>query len=139
MLQSEVEIQVRYVETDKMGFVHHAHYLPWLELARVRMMDDLGYPYREMEADGVGLPLTGAQLRYLRPAYFDDRLRIETLIRKRPAARMVVDYRIHRGDELLTEATTEHFFMDQQGKPCRPNARFLEILDRFFPVNRTAT
>ena len=132
MLRSETEVRVRYVETDKMGFVHHAHYLPWLELARVQMMDEVGYPYREMEADGVGLPLTGANLRYLRPAYFDDRLRIETVIRERPSARMTVEYRICRGDELLTEATTEHFFMDARGKPCRPNRRFQEILDRHF-------
>ncbi|NBP90463.1 MAG: hypothetical protein EBU50_04445, partial [Opitutae bacterium] len=57
MLEASVETRVRFAETDAMGVTYHGNYLPWFEMARVAMLDKIGYPYRELEKDGFLLPV----------------------------------------------------------------------------------
>lgn len=121
MIRSETKIRVRYAETDMMGIVYHSRYLPWLECARIQLLDDLGCPYREMEELGVRLPVVEVNCRYRQPARFDDRVIVEAEIREEPRARVKIHYRVKREDgPLLCEATTLHGFMDLQNRPCRP-------------------
>src|SRR5262249_20123210 len=75
MLSGETTIRVRYAETDRMGLLHHANYLVYFEQARVELLRSRGLTYREMEDQGFLLVLTKFEIRYRRPAYFDDLLR----------------------------------------------------------------
>ena len=76
MIQATVETRVRFAETDAMGVTYHGNYLPWFEMARVALLDQLGTPYRELEKSGFLLPVLEAGLKYHRPSHFDDRVRI---------------------------------------------------------------
>jgi len=133
MIQSQTSVRVRYAETDMMGIVYHSRYLPWLECARIQLLDDLGCPYREMEGMGVRLPVVEVQCRYRQPARFDDRVTITAEIHEEPRARVKIQYQVTRNDgELLCEATTLHGFMDLNNRPCRPPEKLRQAFRRGF-------
>jgi len=128
MITSVFQTRVRYAETDKMGVVHHANYLVWFESARIRMLDEIGLPYTEVEARGCFIPVLGASLDYRKAAYFDDRLEIRLFMREKPRARFHFDYEVRRAGELLATGATTHGFMNAEGKALRPPAAFTEKL-----------
>ncbi|MFW5846199.1 MAG: acyl-CoA thioesterase [Planctomycetota bacterium] len=76
----EHRVHVRYAETDQMGVVHHAAYVPWLEEARIAAMKDLGCSYRELEQAGIMMPVVELELQYRRPLHFDDAVAIRTTV-----------------------------------------------------------
>ena len=127
MIYSETEIRVRYAETDKMGIAYHANYFTWFEVARVQMLDELGVPYRDLEAEGYLLPVLECRAKFLRSAFFDDLLTIKTFIEEPPLARIQVRYEVVRGEELLCKGETVHGFVNTDGEVTRPPARFVEL------------
>ncbi|MBN1426960.1 MAG: acyl-CoA thioesterase [Anaerolineae bacterium] len=76
----ETSIRVRFAETDAMGIVHHANYLPYFEVGRVELIRQAGVPYADLEADGYSLAVGEVQLRYLAPAHFDQMLTVRTQV-----------------------------------------------------------
>ena len=78
--KGEIQLRVRYSETDQMGVVYHSNYLNYLELSRVEWLRDLGFSYAELEKNGVLLPVVHASLNYRSPAHYDDLLRIESRV-----------------------------------------------------------
>jgi len=88
MLQATVETRVRFAETDAMGVTYHGNYLPWFEMARVALLDQLGTPYRQLEQEGFLLPVLETGLTYHRPSRFDDRVRITVTLAQKPKARL---------------------------------------------------
>ena len=73
----EIEIRVRYYETDAQGFVHHANYFQYFELARVEQLLALGYDYAQLERDGIILVVNKIACKYHRPCKFGDTLRLQ--------------------------------------------------------------
>ncbi len=132
MLQSHTRIRVRYAETDMMGIVYHGSYATWFEMARVEMMDRFGYPYLEMERDGYRLPVLELHARYKRSVTFDDHVTVEAVLREKPGARIRIEYRVTRGDEEVAEGATLHAFVNHNGRPVRPPARFTEGMAALF-------
>jgi len=120
MIRSVTEVAVRYSETDMMGIVYHANYLPWFELGRTNLLKELGLPYRQLEADGYFLPVLEVAAKYLRPAVYDDQLTIITIMKESPLLRIRLEYEVRRGEELLATGSTVHAFVDRQGRPVRP-------------------
>jgi acyl-CoA thioester hydrolase len=133
MIQSRSQVTVRYAETDMMGIVYHANYLPWFEIGRTYLLKEMGISYRELEASGYRLPVLEVSARYLRPALYDDAIDLVTTLRERPLLRIRLDYEVRRGAELLATGETVHAFVDRQGAVVRPpawiRARFAEKLD----------
>jgi acyl-CoA thioester hydrolase len=77
----ETTVRVRYAETDQMGVVYYANFFVWFEIGRVELLRQLGFAYKEMEReDDSYIVVAGAECRYLRPARYDDLLRIRTRI-----------------------------------------------------------
>ncbi|HRG57116.1 MAG TPA: thioesterase family protein, partial [Lacunisphaera sp.] len=72
MLESRVQITVRYAETDMMGIVYHGNYLPWFEVGRTTLLKECGLPYRELEAQGYRLPVIELGTKFFKPALYDD-------------------------------------------------------------------
>ena len=72
MINSSTDIEVRYAETDMMGIVHHASYLPWLEIARGNLLKERGISYSKLEESGILLPVVEIKMNYRRPATYDD-------------------------------------------------------------------
>lgn len=125
-------VRVRYGDTDQMGFAYYAHYLRWFEIGRAEMLRALGWSYRGVEESGIQLPVVEARCRYLKPARYDDEVRIETGVLELRRASVRFRYRIVRaGDgELLATGETEHCFLDRAGRPARPPGRLAELLER---------
>jgi len=113
-------VTVRYAETDMMGIVYHANYLPWFEVGRTTLLKEIGVPYRKLEEEGFRIPVLEVTAKFLRPAVYDDTLEILTTIRERPLLRIRVDYEVRRKDELLATGTSVHAFVDREGRPVRP-------------------
>jgi acyl-CoA thioester hydrolase len=115
-------LRVRYGDTDQMGFAYYGHYLRWFEIGRAEMMRSLGHSYRELEAQGIRLPVVEARVRYLRPARYDDRIAIETGVVALGRASVRFGYRVRRDedDTLLAWGITEHCFLDASERPVRP-------------------
>jgi len=105
---SDIEHRVNYSETDQMGFVYHANYLVWLEMARTEHLRRTGVTYKAMEEQGVFLTVTEAQIRYRQPARYDDLVRIRCWVRDLASRRVIFGYAVERAatDELLATAET---------------------------------
>jgi acyl-CoA thioester hydrolase len=132
MIRSRAPVTVRYAETDMMGVVYHANYLPWFEIGRTTLLKEIGISYRDLETAGFRLPVLEVSARYLRPAHYDDALEVITVLRERPLVRIRLEYEVRRGDELLATGNTVHAFVDLQGDVVRPpswvSERFAEKL-----------
>lgn len=111
-----------------MGIAYHGNYFTWFEVARIEMLESLGLPYRELEADGYLLPVLEAHARYGTPARFDDLLTIDCSIAEMPRVKIRIDYIVRRGDTQLTTGHTLHAFMDRDGYALKPSERFLTTL-----------
>ena len=129
MLSTSVEIRVRYEETDQMGVVYHGKYFTWFEVARVHFLDRIGFPYAELERKGFLLPVLNCAAKFRAPALFDDRLTVEARISDMPVARISLDYRVLREEELLAEGATTHAFVSKKGKLLRPPEGFLRVVE----------
>ena len=122
-------VRVRYADTDQMGVVYYANYLVWFEVARAEWLRDGGWSYREMEADGIALPVIEAHCEYHRPARYDDELEIHASGRLLSPVRMEFTYQVRRLADDLVAATgrTVHAALDSTGRPCRLPARIREV------------
>lgn len=129
---SHLRIEVRYSETDAMGFVYYANYLIYFEVARTTALAELGHPYWEMEKEGVLIPVLRAHCEYLNPARYGDALLIRTVRTRLGHARIRFDYTVRRegGDAILTQGFTEHAFMNAVGKPLRPPVHLAELFPK---------
>jgi acyl-CoA thioester hydrolase len=125
-------LRVRYGDTDQMGFAYYANYLRWFEIGRAEMLRALGMSYREVEASGISLPVLEARCRYLQPARYDDEVTIETGIAAFKRASVRFGYRVSRAADgaVLALGSTEHCFMDRDGRPVRPPRGLAEVLER---------
>ena len=132
MIQTRATVTVRYAETDMMGIVYHANYLPWFEVARTQLLREQGFPYRQLETDGYRIPVLEVTAKYRRPALYDDTLTIVATIREKPLLRIRIDYEVFRGDELLATGASAHAFCDLRGQPTRPPPAFVARMNEIF-------
>lgn len=113
---STARYRVPFYDTDAMRIVHHANYVRYLELARVRLLEEHDQPYTKYLELDLHFAVTRCELRYLRPARFDDELAITCWISRAGGASVEIQYRIERGRELLVRARTEHATVDGEGR-----------------------
>ena len=103
-MKHEIDIEVRYYETDGQGIVHHANYFQYFELARVNMLKEKGHDYAELEREGIFLVVHNIGCRYLKPAQFGDTLRIVTKVTRATVARIDHAYQVLRANDGLALA-----------------------------------
>jgi acyl-CoA thioester hydrolase len=115
-IQYEFDVRVRYYETDAQGFVHHANYLKYFELARVEQLLAAGYDYADLERDGILLVVKKLAVNYHRPSRFGDTLRIAIRTVRARGARIDHEYKVQRGEELLAEGESTLACIDSDGK-----------------------
>lgn len=115
MVMGEIEIRVRYAETDQMGILHHANYLVYFELGRVELLRSRGLNYKEIEAQGYYLVIARAQVRYHRPARYDDLLVLRTHVVRATGARIEHRYELVRDGELIADGETTIACVDRDG------------------------
>ncbi len=115
LTEHEIEVRVRYNETDPMGLVHHANYFAYFEMGRTELLRASGGNYRRMEEQGLFVVVVKAECRYHRPARYDDLLKIRTKVSRISAAKIEHEYRVLRGDELLAVGHVLLAIVDRQG------------------------
>ncbi len=117
MLSGETQIRVRYAETDRMGLLHHANYLVYFEQARTDLLRSLGTNYRDLEDQGYYLVITKVDVKYKRPAHYDDLLTIRTTVVKTSPVRLEHKYEVFAPTgELCCEGTTTLACVNGEGK-----------------------
>ncbi len=116
MKEHEIEIRVRYNETDAMGFLHHSIYFNYFEIGRTELFRAFGGNYREMEEGGLFMVVVKLECRYKLPARYDDLLTLKTKVAKVGAAKLEHDYELYRGSDLLTTAHSVLGCVNREGK-----------------------
>ncbi|MCX7552207.1 acyl-CoA thioesterase [Xanthomarina sp. F2636L] len=113
----EIPIRVRYGETDQMGVVHHGNYALYLEMGRTEWLRKKGISYKEMEDNGIMLPVVSMSLNYKKSALYDDIVKVKTQLKKEPSVRIEFEYEItNEVGEILVLASTVLAFIDMKTK-----------------------
>ena len=115
-LVHEVEVRVRYQETDGQRRVHHANYLTWFEIGRTEFLRSLGYTYRAFEEAGLYMVVSDATVKYRAPAEYDDLLTVRTRVEKVGSAHIRHAYEVIRGTQILATGTTIVVCFDPEGR-----------------------
>jgi acyl-CoA thioester hydrolase len=114
--EHEIQIRVRYSETDAMGYLHHANYFVYFEMGRTELLRAQGGNYREMEEQGIYMVVVRLNCNFRLPARYDDLLTLRTSISRVGAAKLEHEYRLYRDGVLLTEAQSTLACVDSEGK-----------------------
>ena len=122
--------RVRYSETDKMGYVYYGNYPTYFEMGRVECLRTLGLSYKEMEDNGVMLPVKDLNVQYKSPAKYDDLLTIRTKITELSGSRIFFTYSILNTEgKLLTVGETTLVFVSAENmRPIRPSQTIIDTL-----------
>lgn len=136
MYSHEINIRVRYGEVDMMGYLYYGYYSFYYEQARVECMRSLGIPYKEMENLGFMLPVSDMHIRFIKPAFYDDIVRIKTAIKKMPLVRHVFHHEMFNQENVLintAEITLVYLDRDSR-KPVACPAFILDLLKPYFEI-----
>ena len=117
--EHQIDIRVRYQETDGQGRVHHANYFTYFEMGRVEMLRAAGYDYRKLEEEGTLLVVHKISAQYFQGALYDDVLTLTTRIIRITHARCEHEYEVLRGEELIAKGSSSLACIDRTGKVQR--------------------
>ena len=134
MYQYKHSLRVRYGETDQMGFVYYGNYAQYFEVGRVEALRNIGIVYSELEKDGIMLPVLDLNLRYYKPAHYDQLIDIYVTIDQLPGAKIKFDYIIKdESSNILVKGSTNLVFVNKKnGKPMRAPSWIIDKLSMFF-------
>jgi acyl-CoA thioester hydrolase len=107
------EIAVRFAETDAQGVAHNATYLVWFEVARIEYLARFRGGYKGLQADGYEALTTESHVRYLKPVFFDDRIRVHARCVDVRGARFRYEYVLARDGEVVADGWTQHAVVDR--------------------------
>lgn len=115
-MTGEIQIRVRYAETDRMGLLHHANYLVYFEQARTELLRARSVSYKELEDQGYFLVVAKMEVKYKQPAYYDDVLTVRTTVTRTSPIRIEHRYEVLRDETLLAEGATTLACVGPDGK-----------------------
>jgi acyl-CoA thioester hydrolase len=129
----ETTLRVRYGETDQMGYCYYGCYAQYFEVGRVEAIRNLGMTYKELENMGIMLPVSEYNVKYLRPAFYDDELTVRTAISEINGARIHFDYSLLRADKTIiaTASTTLVFVNRKTMRPISAPEVFTSLLGSY--------
>jgi acyl-CoA thioester hydrolase len=127
-LEYQIDINIRYSETDQMGTVHHSSYVLYLEQARVEHLKAIGLPYHEMEKRDIHLPVIELKVEYLKPAMFGEKIKVVSKILPPMGVRLKVEYSLFCREDLVLTGYSMHAFTGKNGKPVRPPKDIIQAL-----------
>ncbi len=122
MYSFDTQLRVRYGETDQMSYIYYGNYAQYYEVGRVETMRSLGMSYKELETvHGIIMPVMSMQVRYLRPAFYDELLTIQTTIRHLPEKTITFHCEIYNElNKLVNAAEVKLCFVDAKLKKTIP-------------------
>ncbi len=127
-VSGNARLRVRYAETDQMGVVYHGNYFAWFEVGRVELLRQVGWSYKDLETDGISLPVIEATCQYRHPARYDDELEVRTIGQLATPLKVEFRYELVRlaDERVLATARTLHVPVNRDGRPCRLPAALRE-------------
>jgi acyl-CoA thioester hydrolase len=130
MITGKTYFRVSYSDTDQMGFMHHSNYFRYYETARWELFRSLGIPYHEIEEEDVILPVINASAKFIKPAFYDQEIKINTRIKSHKGARITFDNQaINEAGEIINEAQiTVACVRKSTGKACSPPKKISDTL-----------
>lgn len=134
MLTQEIKIRVRYAETDQMGYVYYGNYATYYEVARVESLRNLKFSYKQMEGQGVMMPVVENKSKFIRPAKYDDLLTVKVTVDEMPIKRITFKYEVYNErKKLINLGETILAFVDMKnGRACAAPESILTLLKPFF-------
>ena len=128
----QIQIRVRYSETDQMRVVYHGNYAQYFEMGRVEWLRNKGVSYKWMEDSGIMLPVVSLTMNYKKPARYDDLLTLKTTLKNQSTVKIEFDYELYNeAQELLTTGSSILVFVDMKtGRPIAPPTYILELLKK---------
>ncbi|MCP4460599.1 MAG: acyl-CoA thioesterase [Cytophagales bacterium] len=134
MFHYEIQVRVRYAETDQMGYVYYGNYATYFEVARVEAMRAIGFSYKKMEEEGVMMPVLELKNQFKSPGYYDELLTIRISIPKLPSLKILFEYEVigEDGREIGLGETTLVFVNKVTGKPMRMPTELVDLLEPYF-------
>lgn len=128
-----INLRVRYSETDQMGYCYYGNYAQYFEVGRVETLRSLGMSYKQLEEEGIMLPVSAFSVNYFAPAFYDDALTVETTITEIKGARIYFDYTItNASGELICKAQTTLVFVQKDTmKPIPAPKSFTALLQKY--------
>lgn len=130
MFQYVYSTRVDYSLTDAMGFMHHSNYARVYENARWEYFRHIGLPYSEIENQGYWIPVIGMELKYHKPAFYDDQLEVTVNISTLPRVKMPVKYTMRKNGEIINEAVIDLAFMVKgTSRACRAPQFIIDALE----------
>lgn len=126
----DVDIRVRYSETDQMGVAYYANYLVWFEVGRSEFCRERGFRYADLEAVGYKLVVTDVHCRYRSSARYDETVIVRTRLKDANKRMITFGYQILRKDQkdVIAEGETQHICVDSNGKTKSLPREFLVCL-----------
>lgn len=116
---------VQYYETDKMGITHHSNYVRWMEEARVDFLERIGYSYKKLEEDGIISPVVGINCKFKQTTTFSDVIAVSVRVLEFKGVKLIIGYEMtNKDNQVVFEATSEHCFIDEIGRPIRMKTSF---------------
>jgi acyl-CoA thioester hydrolase len=107
------EVTVRFAETDAQGIAHNASYLVWYEVARIEYLARFRNGYKSIQEEGYEALTIESHVRYLRPVFFDDRVKVNARCVDLRGSRFRYEYALTRGDEIVADGWTQHAVVDR--------------------------
>ncbi len=134
MIKGDIKLRVRYSDTDQMGYVYYGRYASYYEVARVELFRNLGFSYKKLEEEGVGMPVIDMETKYLLPIKYDEEITIRTRIEELPSSRIIFHYEIlnQNNDLANTAKTTLTFINLLNKKPVRTPKELLDLIKNKF-------
>lgn len=120
---------VNYYETDKMKITHHSNYIRYMEEARIKFLESIGYSYDKLENLGVISPVVSVEVNYKSPSTFNDKLRVELFLSEYDGVKLTFTYKFINAEteKIVAEASSKHCFVGTNGLPIIIKRRFPDI------------
>jgi acyl-CoA thioester hydrolase len=131
-ITTQTTYRIRYADTDQMGVVYYGNYPRFYEMGRSEMIRDLGYSYKELEENGVFMPVASLSCKYHMPLYYDELITIETTLKEIPQARMVFYHTIYNMKQEIvhTAEATLVFLNKETNRPVRVPEYMVKLLKK---------
>lgn len=121
--------KVNYYETDKMGITHHSNYVRFMEEARIYFLEQIGWSFDKLEAQGIASPVISIECNYKKTTSFPDVINIEVTVAKISACKLTFAYKYTVGNDVVFTATSSHCFLDKKGVPVIVEKAYPELFN----------
>ncbi len=113
MIISNKSIRVRYDEVDKMGFVYHGNYARYFHIGRTHLLRKIGICDKTLEKQNIIMPVVDMSIRYIKPVFYDDKIRIKTTLLELSGIRLKFLHDVYnQSNEIINIASSQVVFVD---------------------------